>query len=1207
MYLLANQLFRQKWVLFFLFFSRMGIAQEWDMSPQPPDAASFATYGTYPVSYYTGSPSISIPIFTIQEGDVSVPITLSYSAGGVRVAQESSWVGLGWNLYPGGSISRMVVGAPDGDSHVSSLYTDIYNYWDGSNLEETYLKLDTTNLYWGRATGEGIESIEDDGNYNNFSYADKSIYESWALSSHLFQPDIFTFNVLGYSGKYYINPHTDEVVQVDKKEQLIIERDDSNWDPETDGWKIIMPNGAVAYFEDIEKTSKPGLSVDCSPSTPSLTWKITRIELKNGEEINFTYSNTTYETASISQTIVHAYQSYSDSISNRLKTAYGSFAVPTILDNCSTNGKPSDTKYELKTLTKITSPKYTIDFNLASGHSKPLLESIEISENYDNSFKIGYEFFLSPFNCVDGSWNQYIKSNGTTATYETEANYVKYKLNKLQKYSIKNSINQNYGNPHSFEYQEDIGLPSILSFAQDYWGYYNGQHGNTGLIPDETQIYASDGPYVVSELPIGMNDVRRKANANRGSSATHMKQGVLTKITYPTAGSTAFEYEPHKFYLSDEQDYILVASEISYNGLHYTKSTSNNSSAISTGAGLRIKEMRNYDENDFFASRKKFSYYESGILHEPVHFWRIDPKVQIISNGSIPHNIFESDEVFYYRLWTGNSTSHSQSFAIPNAVGYSHVDVFESDSETDTGEKTNGKSSYLFHNEETAYNVGLSRVTVGYLDSRNGLPTKVYLRDENNAIVSQTEYSYTKVESSTFLSMGAKHISASSTLGYNVFKFEFTPLKAEWWKQGWVKETQDDVLKKTDFTYSSDSHENARLLSQKTVNSAGDSLETKFYYAHDSPSNIQTTQATLDAMIAANMVNISLKTEQLVDNMLVGGSIVNYNTELHPSSTFQWEDGNYVQKQDIIYEDGHVISYNGVDGVPISFIWDESKDNPIAKVVNAINGQEEINYTNEDINTDYSYDHGAVAASPHINVVQIGYTQNLSISYSYSREIEGDGQEYHLVFSVGNYDSPSITLPIGQNENTGTVNINSVPPGTYTFSVQKDSPTIVSGDLSYYKRVVTPVYVRTKEVYFENFEIYEQRLQSSTARTGNYVYAGDFDVLLEDKIPGDYTLTYWSSQNGIDWQRNELSITVDVDSIRHIISGVSYLDDVRLYPSDAQMTSFTHDPLQGLTSQTDPNGRTTYYEYDSQGRLEHVRDDERNLLSKNEYHYKGQP
>ncbi len=57
---------------------------------------------------------------------------------------------------------------------------------------------------------------------------------------------------------------------------------------------------------------------------------------------------------------------------------------------------------------------------------------------------------------------------------------------------------------------------------------------------------------------------------------------------------------------------------------------------------------------------------------------------------------------------------------------------------------------------------------------------------------------------------------------------------------------------------------------------------------------------------------------------------------------------------------------------------------------------------------------------------------------------------------------------------------------------------------------------------------------------------------------------------------------------------------------NAMVTTYTYDPLIGVTSITDPKGYTTYYEYDEFNRLRQVKDQDGKILSKNEYHYKDQ-
>ena len=57
--------------------------------------------------------------------------------------------------------------------------------------------------------------------------------------------------------------------------------------------------------------------------------------------------------------------------------------------------------------------------------------------------------------------------------------------------------------------------------------------------------------------------------------------------------------------------------------------------------------------------------------------------------------------------------------------------------------------------------------------------------------------------------------------------------------------------------------------------------------------------------------------------------------------------------------------------------------------------------------------------------------------------------------------------------------------------------------------------------------------------------------------------------------------------------------------SQALVTSFTYDPLIGVTSMTDPRGYTMYYEYDEFNRLKFVKDAQGMLVSENKYNYKN--
>src|SRR6185436_4503228 len=78
-----------------------------------PNAASIQRFGEYKAGTYTGIAPISIPLYNISLKDISIPISISYRSSGIRVDEESSRVGLGWNLSAGGVISRNIMGLDD--------------------------------------------------------------------------------------------------------------------------------------------------------------------------------------------------------------------------------------------------------------------------------------------------------------------------------------------------------------------------------------------------------------------------------------------------------------------------------------------------------------------------------------------------------------------------------------------------------------------------------------------------------------------------------------------------------------------------------------------------------------------------------------------------------------------------------------------------------------------------------------------------------------------------------------------------------------------------------------------------------------------------------------------------------------------------------------------------------------------------------------
>lgn len=66
-----------------------------------------------PTDKYTGVVDVEVPLYEMNTGSGTIPISLNYITTGVRVDDLSSFVGLGWELSTGGKITRVVRGQPD--------------------------------------------------------------------------------------------------------------------------------------------------------------------------------------------------------------------------------------------------------------------------------------------------------------------------------------------------------------------------------------------------------------------------------------------------------------------------------------------------------------------------------------------------------------------------------------------------------------------------------------------------------------------------------------------------------------------------------------------------------------------------------------------------------------------------------------------------------------------------------------------------------------------------------------------------------------------------------------------------------------------------------------------------------------------------------------------------------------------------------------
>lgn len=98
------------------------------------------------------------------------------------------------------------------------------------------------------------------------------------------------------------------------------------------------------------------------------------------------------------------------------------------------------------------------------------------------------------------------------------------------------------------------------------------------------------------------------------------------------------------------------------------------------------------------------------------------------------------------------------------------------------------------------------------------------------------------------------------------------------------------------------------------------------------------------------------------------------------------------------------------------------------------------------------------------------------------------------------------------------------------------------------------------------------------------------------KVNGTTLATSLASQNG--WNLYATTVTGITTAT---ISGTGLVDELRLHPKDANMITYTYQPMAGVTSTADASNTILYNEYDGLNRLKLVRDKDRNILKRYDY------
>jgi len=1259
-------IFRVCCIIVFLFSSTICYSQDNKPVISPsPTAAGLGKYGDVPVSNYTGIPQINIPLYTISENDLNLPLSLNYHASGIRVEEDASWCGLGFSVFAGGVITRSIRGIDDLPNDGNSIGYPQYIFPVSADANNNYIQPSNP---WG------------DMQY--FREVNGRLKDS--------EPDVFYFNFAGYSGKFFIKQRPTAsspyvfIIESQAKLKISLEEIPNGW-----SWKIQTADGTKYYFSTKEQTktysgsttvlepSPDNYPADGAPKTNTSSWYLDRIVTQGGKLIDFTYTapsvNGTRKTINksedrtyilgtniIAQTPgctpdnIPPHHAYMSSLSVVYDVYLKEINFP--------NGR----------VEFITSDRLDMQPAIANGALAKKLDKIIISsvDSFGSLKELkSYEFNYSYFTNFD----PYLSYGIGSYVY----NYTKtYSGKRLKLLSVTEKNGGLTKPPHQFEYHTNSysygDIPDKYSKSRDHWGFFNNSFNTT--VPDEFTTYG----YVSTMIPPYLDVARQKFynGSDREQNEDYINLGMLREIKYPTGGSTRFEYEgndysnfPNQFkkqkttqgliavgsLVSPEEVWIepdmvsvapititeptvidvTVYSEYSWN---YCGSTSpgyggtgsfsvRNTGSTPTfyrgivpepncngsagtrkffvlppgtyelrvlaeqyvytmatvtwnqttsepllakkGGGLRILRTVDYDgvshDNDLI---RKYMYTlddgvkSSGKLMAPLNY-----EYEHTINASKDCSGLGFGGATYQTQYLNRSSSSNISMgssAQGNTIGYSLVTVLNGES----GE--NGKTVYAYKNNTEVLSSSFfpnipnqPRPENGLLEMQTDYKRKTGLGNAYQK-VREIKKTYTSEPASResvkgFKMMGGDAIEAAQQLGFRYIPIiKFYDSISEWWHpvsdSTFVYDQNDDTkfsVTGTNYFYENANH--YQLTKMIESRSDGSNLITKYTY----PSDYST--------IASGSI-AAMKS----DNKYMHSYVVEKVSQVQRGADIKTVGAQFTSYKD---EDGFEANNNSnILPAKVSILdITKPKDNFTSSLTSGLAA--DVSYIDKKF---LRYETGTS------NLVEVKEKGGPALSYLWG---------YNRKYVIAEVQNASKNQIIYEN-----------------FEEHQENDELRN---------------TTNIVFMNNSD----NLYSSDSKTGKRSFKFGPSNLGESLLPlpsGRYVYSYWSKggivsneefTNGNStvpdkegWVYNQGEFWVPTSAYFYLYPNESeitiLIDDFRIYPKSAQITTFTYNEFGDLTSKADQRGNITYFDYDGFQRLKYVKDQNRNILKSYDYHYK---
>jgi len=892
------------------------------------------------------------------------------------------------------------------------------------------------------------------------------------------EPDLFYFNVNGIAGKFLFKDDGTIVTIPDQKIKIT----PPSFSSPGGEWVITTPDGVKYYLGGSGFTESSSQSIS--------SWYLKRIVSPFRNEIKFYYSTPVIIQYPITRSFIRYECAFDkggccssldfltqfNELGEQLyleKIAFdgGEVKFNSIVNGCPITGNPLGSSKRLATVLvkDLNSNSIVREFELKYSKSQNKVNFTGISnECYPHSFRI---------------WLHEIHEKVATGTPRK----------------------------HEFFYN-DGNLPPQGSLLQDHWGYYNGENPTPpasgfdtykNYLPRQIINAARCGSYLnfygeldCCQILIDPYDRELLGNRNMNFSEEHMKIGLINKIRYPTKGYTTFTFEKHSYY---ETDGGIVVNPI-----------------LKQGAGLRIKEIHNYENNSTLPASSKYISYGRGLAMSP----------------------------------------------IVNAI---------------QAPGPNGRS-YFLRFAQSAIPLGSSRAGgyVGYDD--------VVLKNEQSGANGKTVFRYTNRPDNinTYIFVGQGFAPFAPNTSYNHLNGEILS-KVDYVTIAGTFYPISEINNEFETTYISVKglkviNGGADLNLPSTIDKCGaDGLKILPYYTTSGIHQlVKTEKKSYDYSLS-----------------LAAPKIIATKTE------FRFENPDHKNLTKIIKLEGD----GSLTVTKNLYALDYGVMNPLLQAVI------------DQMKSDDIYMHNAIVEQQ----VWKGATEN-----DPNAKLMGGYLNIFKDFDLTIETKIALEKVVSFNTNIPVLGINSFAssfPTDSRFEVettmildergnlvqQKDKAGIATSFIYDYNNkeylMAKAINSEKDQFFYTGFETFASA-STDVSKTGYKSFFGIYTITGTLLRGGNYTKCWWEHINGV-WVRKIGQLVHDGSSNINIGTAGVKMDDIRIYPPSAQVVSFTHDPLKGVSSTMDENGIVTYSEYDSYGRSTSMNDDEKKVVKRYYYNYKN--